>query len=265
MEQKLLEIVGDSIPLICLLIGYTLFKYILPSLKSIKDIFFSKPAPSDKHKGANNININLDQTQNSGIQTQQPQSEVENQTTRILLLQQAKILMAVNTLSSDILREQMECFKKMVRPIKVGYTEIICELLNEAGIENIHFGTYFTNSENFIEICGYHIEATFRGMCKLNHFAEKSNSAFRDIIDTNIFIIDGLLNELLMKRYPQRQLLKDMRKFDTLRADLREALKECFEYSRDIAIDRSDKVKKAVKEYEEQVFLLTGQRYSLDL
>jgi hypothetical protein len=165
----------------------------------------------------------------------------------------------------DILREQMDFFVKQMRSIKIKYTALVCDMLNDAGIEDIDFSTYFTNSENFIEVCGHHVESLYRQMCKENHFSEQSPNEYRNLIDRNIYVIDGVLDELLRKRYPQRQLLKSFNAFEALRTELRSTLKCCFEQARDVAIEKEEKVFEAKEQFEEQITKLTGLKYSLDL
>jgi hypothetical protein len=181
------------------------------------------------------------------------------------LIQQAKNLKALHDIKLDILREQMDFFVKQMRSIKIKYTALVCDMLNDAGIEDIDFSTYFTNSENFIEVCGHHVESLYRQMCKENHFSEQSPNEYRNLIDRNIYVIDGVLDELLRKRYPQRQLLKSFNAFEALRTELSSTLKCCFEQARDVAIEKEEKVFEAKEQFEEQITKLTGLKYSLDL
>ncbi len=248
-----LEKWGEYLAYIALIIVF-FFKTFKSFYSSIKE-FFGKgktPVPSQ-----NTVNVNLDK----------PELLYQNEYQRILylLLQQAKILRALHDIKIDTLKEQMDFFAKQMRSIKIRYTALVCDMLNEAGIDDIHFGTYFTNSENFIEVCGHHIESLYRQMCKENHFSEQSPQEFRESVVRNIYVIDGVLDELLRKRYPQRQLLKSGDKFDLLRIKLTDHLKSCFEQARSVAIDRETKVYKAKEQFEDQITKLTGIKYSLDL
>lgn len=229
-----------------------LFKYI----RDLKD-------DKSKSSSSNNININVDHADHTG---QLPISaDARYQQTLYLLLQQAKIMKAIHYLKSNILGEQMDTFKKTMKPIRLRYTEIICDLLEEAGIENIYFGTYFTNAENFIELCGKYVESTFRQMCKENHFSKKSSAEFRDLVDTNVIIIDGLVNEMMMKRYPQKQLLKNGDRFDDIRDEMKESMEDCFKKCRDIAIEKESRVQEMVTEFQDEIFRVTGNKYVLDM
>lgn len=248
-----LEKVGQHLAYIALIIVffYKTFKSLYGSIKE----FFGKgkkPIPSQ-----NTVNVNFD--------NKELLYQTEYQRILYLLLQQAKILRALNDIKINILREQMDFFNKRMRTLKIKYTTIICEILNEAGIEDINFGTYFTNSENFIEVCGYHIESLYRQMCKENHFSDQTPQEFRELVNRNIYVIDGVLDELLRKRYPQRQLVKSFDKFNLLRVELTDHLKSCFEQARDIAIDKETKVAEAKEQFEDQITKLTGIKYSLDL
>jgi len=253
MLNNELEKIGNYIAYVALVI-VVFFKTFKSLYSSIKEFFGSgkKQVPNQ-----NTVNVNFD---NKELLYQN-----EYQRILYLLLQQAKILRALHDIRVDILREQMDFFAKQMRSIKIKYTALVCDTLNDAGIEDINFGTYFTNSENFIEVCGYHIESLYRQMCKENHFSEQSPNEYRNLIDRNIYVIDGVLDELLRKRYPQRQLLKSFERFEQLRVELRSTLRFCFEQARDVAIDKETKVFEAKKQFEDQITKLTGLKYSLDL
>lgn len=248
-----LEKIGNYIAYIALVIVF-FFKTFKSLYNGIREFFGKgkKPIPSQ-----NTVNVNLD---NKELLYQN-----EYQRILYLLLQQAKILRALNDIKIDTLKEQMNFFAKQMRSIKIRYTALVCDMLNEAGIDDIHFGTYFTNSENFIEVCGHHIESLYRQMCKENHFSEKNPQEFRELIERNIYVIDGVLDELLRKRYPQRQLIKSFDKFEDLRVELRSILRCCFEQARDIAIEKEIKVFGAKERFEKEITDLTGLKYSLDL
>jgi hypothetical protein len=248
-----LEKWGEYLAYIALIIVF-FFKTFKSFYNSIKEFFGKDKAPTPSQ---NTINVNLDK----------PELLYQNEYQRILylLLQQAKILRALHDIKIDTLKEQMDFFAKQMRSIKIRYTALVCDMLNDAGIDDIHFGTYFTNSENFIEVCGHHIESLYRQMCKENHFSDQSSQEFRELIQRNIYVIDGVLDELLRKRYPQRQIIKSFDKFNLLRAELKDHLQSCFEQARDVAIEKETTVFEAKKQFEEQITNLTGLKYSLDL
>lgn len=248
-----LQKIGNYIAYVALIIVF-FFKTFKSLYRSIREFFGKDKAPIPSQ---NTVNVNLD---NKELLYQN-----EYQRILYLLLQQAKILRALNDIKTNILREQMDFFNKRMRTLKIRYTTIICEMLNEAGIGDVNFGTYFTNSENFIEVCGHYIESLYRQMCKENHFSEQSPQEFRESVVRNIYVIDGVLDEFLRKRYPQRQLLKSGDKFDLLRIELTDHLKSCFEQARSVAIDRETKVYKAKEQFEDQITKLAGIKYSLDL
>jgi len=249
--------------------GYAFFNIYKNISKLIKGVG-TKPEATPKSKETGII-VNVDSSSNSPSHPiGQHIDHIEDDPKQpyhiiILLLKQALLSEQVNTHKSRVLHEQMAFFRKSMRPIKIRYTEIVCEILNEAGIDSICFSTYFTNSENFIDVCGIHIEATYRQMCKINHFTTKSNSEFKNTVDTNIIIIDGILNELLMKRYPQRQLLKDISKFDKLRVQLQTTLRESFEFGKQIAKEKETELLQAKKEFEEIVFTITKEEYIIKI
>lgn len=248
-----LEKIGNYLAYLALIL-VVFFKTFKSLYNSIKE-FFRKPSANKSSQ--NTINVNID---NKEVLYQN-----EYQRILYLLLQQAKILRALHDVKGDILREQMDFFAKQMRSIKIKYTSLICEMLNEVGLEDTHFGTYFTNSENFVEVCGHHVESLYRQMCKENHFSDKTPQEFRELTERNIYVIDGVLDELLRKRYPQRQLLKSFERFEQLRVELRSTLRFCFEQARDVAIDKETKVFEAKKQFEDQITKLTGLKYSLDL
>jgi len=248
-----LEKIGNYLAYLALIL-VVFFKTFKSLYNSIKE-FFRKPSANKSSQ--NTINVNID---NKEVLYQN-----EYQRVLYLLLQQAKILRALHDIRVDILREQMGFFAKQMKSIKIKYTALVCDMLNDAGIEDINFGTYFIDFENFIEVCGHHIESLYRQMCKENHFSEQSPNEYRNLIDRNIYVIDGVLDELLRKRYPQRRLLKSFNAFEALRTELRSTLRCCFEQARDVAIDKETKVFEAKKQFEDQITKLTGLKYSLDL
>jgi hypothetical protein len=183
----------------------------------------------------------------------------------ILLLEQNKISNALNNLKIDVLREQMDYFFKHIKNVEMATANIIIELLKEAGIDDISYSTYFSNFENFIEVCRDRINDIFRSMCKENHFSEYSQIEYSELVDRNINIIEGSIKELLRKRYPQREFIKDFKKVYSLQGMIRAGLKDCFEYARDVAIEKKDKVYKAKECFELKVFKVTGQKYSMEI
>lgn len=253
IDEKFLEKIGQysAYGAIIILFFYKTFSVFYKSIKE----FFGKDKTKESSTNTN-VNINLDNNL---------QSQNEYQRILYLLLQQAKILKALHEIKGDILREQMEFFSKQMRSIRIKYTALICEMLSDAGIDDIHFGTYFTNSENFMEVCGHHIESLYRQMCKENHFSEQNQQEFRGLVERNVYVIDGVLDELLRKRYPQRQVLKSFEKFEVLRVELRDTLRCCFEQARNVAMDKEERVYESKERFEEQITKLTGIKYSLDL
>lgn len=259
MNNQDLQLIGERIgeyTAYTLIILFFTIKTIKTIYNSFSDLFKEKKKLKTDDK--NNININV-----GGEVSENVFSKIDPQLILFLLLQQAKILNALNDLGREILAEQMDYFSRQMRSINIRYTSTICEILSEAGIDDVHFGTYFTNAENFIEVCGYHVTSLFRQMCKENHFSEKTPQEFRELVDKNIYVIDGVLDELLRKRYPQRQIIKSMHKFDKIRSDLRSALRLCFDYARDVAVARETKVKQEQKDFEDEIFKLTGRKYSI--
>jgi len=258
MDKDLLQTIGQSAGeyiAYVLVISFFAVKTITTIYTSFKDLFAEKKKAKEKSKS--DININFGDPTSSA-------SRIDPQLILFLLLQQAKILNALNDLSREVLSEQMDYFNRQMRSIKIKYTATICEILSGAGIDDSHYGTYFTNAENFIEVCGYHLTSLFRQMCKENHFSEKSPQEFRELVEKNIYIIDGVLDELLRKRYPQRQIIKSFEKFDYLRIEVRNMLKICFDYGRDISVIREEKVYAEKKDFEKEIHKLTGRKYTVD-
>ena len=248
MEKKILESCGEYTAYI--IIGLVAFiKVLTTSWKSLKDFL------------------------NIGKKTEEIKKEFiiqsfsdDSKYFLYFLLEQNKILKALHDVKSDILKEQMDFFDKQLKAIKINYVTLICDMLNTAGIEKSNFSTYFSNSENFIDLCGYYIKSSYRQMCKDNHFSEHSPIEYRALIDKNIFLIDGIIDELLRKRYPQRQFIKDFdSKYQYLRSSLHDMLKACFEQARDVAIEKETIVYEAKENFEAEVSKATGMKYSLDL
>lgn len=181
------------------------------------------------------------------------------------LLEQGKILKAMHDMRSDILKEQMDYFDKHVQNIKILITNIIVELLKEADIPEDHYMTYFSNFENFMEMCEGKVKGVFRQMCKDNHFSEYSNNDYRDLVNKNIVIVEGTLKELLRKRYPQKDFIKNFDRVNTTQAVIRHGLQDCFEYARDFSTERETKVKQAKECFEKQVSDIIGMKYSLEI
>jgi hypothetical protein len=181
------------------------------------------------------------------------------------LLEQGKILKAMNDMRSDILREQMDYYNRHVINLKVAITNIMVELLRDAGIAEDNYTTYFSNFENFIEVCQSKIQDIYRQMCKDNHFSEYTNLEFKEIVNRNSTIIIGTIAELLRKRYPQKEYIKNFDRIYRVKNSLRTSLEDCFEHARETSINRECKVKKAKECFEEQVSSIIGMNYSLEI
>lgn len=232
--------------------GIKLFKFILPFIKN----FFTK---SPKQTNQVTVNVGKQPTLIFAGEKEDYRSFL------YFLLEQGKILRAMHDMRSDILKEQMDYFNKFIQNIKNSITEIMIELLKEAGLEDFHYVTYFSNFENFIEVCEGKVQLIFRKMCKDNHFSEYSQFEYRELIDKNVRIIEGNLNELLRKRYPQKEFIKNFDRIYESQKTLYIGLKDCFEYARDIAIERETKVKNAKESFEIQVSEIIGMKYSLEI
>jgi hypothetical protein len=181
------------------------------------------------------------------------------------LLEQGKILKAMNDMKSDILREQMDYYNRHMINLKMAITNVMIELLKEAGIAEDSYTTYFSNFENFIEVCEAKIQTMYRQMCKDNHFSDYSNIEFKELIDRNIVILVGTVAELMRKRYPQKEFIKGFERVYKLKHTLKSSLKDCFEHARETSIEKEKKVKEAKTRFEEQVSEIIGMKYSLEI
>lgn len=182
-----------------------------------------------------------------------------------LLLEQGKILKAMHDLRSDVLKEQMDYFRKHTQSIKMNVTNIMVELLRDAGIEDTNFGTYFTNFENFIDVAEIRIEQKYKQMCVDNHFSEYTIKEYSELIDRNICIIEGTIQEVLRRRYPQQKYIKNFDKICEIKNDLNLGLKDCFQFARDVSIEKETKVNNARCIFESKISKIMREEYSLEI
>jgi hypothetical protein len=231
-------------------------KYLFPLIK----IFLAKK--TSKTDVTTNTTVNLNGTP---LSTQDPQITKQEDKFLFYFLEQSKILYALHNLKSEILTEQMDNAKKHSRKIKQELTNIVIDLLKEAGIEDFDYTTYFSNFENFIDYAEREVLDQFEEMCKKNHFSEKSMSEYSELINTNTSLIEESIKDLMRRRYPQRKYIKNFNRVYGIQKDIKESLMDCFEYARKVAIQKEGKVNTAKLCFEIQVSEIIGMKYSLEI
>lgn len=257
MEKQTIETIGQYFASI--VIGlYAFIKGVQKGYNALKDFFIKK---EQKQESKVTVNVGSTITPSSDFKA----SKEDYRYFLYFLLEQGKINKAMHDLKSDVLKEQMEYFFKHVQNMKLVYNSIIIDLLKDAGIDDIHFGTYFSNFENFMEVCESKITTLYRRMCKDNHFIEYSQQEYKDLVDRNINILEGSLSELLRKRYPQREFIKNFQKIYETRILMLNGFKDCFEQARDIALEKSQKVLLAKCNFEKRVSEIIGEPFSLEI
>jgi hypothetical protein len=235
---------------------YAIVKVFQYFYKYVKEIL-----PTKKDKKDDGIVVNV----SNGLPILPKSSSEDFRYFLYLLLEQNKILRASHDIKSDTLKEQMEFYKKHSKNIKMFAIELMIKLLDDAGIDDTGFGTYFSNFENFIDVCESRCEATFKEMCIDNHFSERNNQEFRELIIKNIVIMEGTINDLLRRRYPQREFIKNFNSIYTLCDIVRRSLEDCFEFARDISMEKEEKVRCAKNAFEKQISEIIGIKYSVDI
>jgi len=258
MDEQTAKSIGENIAYIVL--GFAAFLNIFKYFYSWIKEFFNKKKEDKKNKDSE-VNINI---LNSPIDTSFKLSNDDYRCFLYFLLEQSKLLKSINELNSIILKEQMDYLHKHIQSIKIIVTDIMMTLLKDAGISDIHYGTYFTNFENFMEICETNVQVSFRQMCRNTHFLKYSISEYKDIVDTNILLIEGSLRELLRKRYPQKDNIKNFNKIYQTQSRIHTELKDCFDYARDVSIAFEAKLKSTKDCFEKEVSKVIGVEYTLD-
>jgi hypothetical protein len=266
MESIDFKATGECLAYIIIIL-ISFFKVFKTSYTYLSDIFGwgekKNKEEEEDDENKNQINVNV----NSGYAYSTIPKAIQDDYKSFLyfLLEQNKILKAIHDVKSDILKEQMDYYMKHSKNIKMFAIENMIKLLEEAGITDTYFGTYFSNFENFIEVCESRCEGLYRQMCKENHFTSKSQQEFKDLVDKNITFLEGTINDLLRRRYPQKDYIKNFDKVYSLCERIRENLKDCFEFARDIAKEKETKVNTAKEGFEKQISEIIGMKYSLDI
>jgi hypothetical protein len=235
-------------------VAYAFFKIFQNIFQFLKKVLNKE---SSSPKGGNVI-VNVDKNDPAVTIT----STVELSVLVSLLFEYSRVLESIHEMKSEILREQMSYFTKHSDAIKIKCHEVIADLLKQANIESIHFGTYFTNFENFIDVVDAKTTVTIRNMCKDNHFSQYSNIEFKSLVNKNITIIEGNIMELFRKRYPQREYIKDFGKIREITTMLRNSLQECFDKAREIAIEKEQQVESMKDAFECEVSKVIGKKFS---
>jgi len=181
------------------------------------------------------------------------------------MLEQSKILRALHDLPTDVLKEQMEYFNRHLQNTKVAVTKIMVGLLIDEGIDELDYTTYFSNFENFMEVCEERVKQMFRRMCKDNHFAKYSSLEFKELCSRNTIIIEGLIKEQLRNRYPQRLRINNFSKLNTSQGMIRTGIKASFEHAREVSLDKEQKIKEITDAFEKQMSIVLGAPYSLEI
>ena len=132
-------------------------------------------------------------------------------------------------------------------------------------IEDVYFGTYFSNFENFMDMCENAVRLEFRQMCRENGFSQYNTVDYRVLVGDNITLLEGLISGLLRKRYPQKEYINNFKKLYKIANDIKSGFKDCFENARNVAVIREAVVKKDIEEFDCKIFNLTGEHYHLKL
>jgi hypothetical protein len=229
-------------------------KYLIPFI--VKNFLNKKTSKTDVTVNLNNCATPI--TEFTG-------SKQDFKSMLILFLNQGKILTAMHNLKPDILEEQKNYFNRHRQNIKMMATNIIVELLKEANIDESLITTYFSNFENFSEVCEIRVLNKYEEMCKDNHFAEYNEKDYRELVDRNIFIIENILGDLLRKRYIQREYIKNFKRVYELHPSIQAGLRDCFDQAREVAIEKAKKVNEAKTCYEAEVSDILGMKFSLEI
>ena len=243
---------------ILLLMG--LWKFIKEVFPIIKNFLSSKTSKTDV---TTTVNFNggtpiMPATEFTG-------SKQDFQSMTIFFLTQGKILSAMHNLKPDIWKEQKDYFNRHRQNIKMVATNIIVELLKEAGIDDTHLTTYFSNFENFSEVCEIRVLNKYEEMCRDNHFAEYSEKDYKELVNRNIFIMENILGDLLRKRYLQREYVKNFKRLYDIKPLMQNSLKDCFEQAREVSMEKAKKVQEVKECYEKEVSAVLGIKYSLEI
>ena len=256
MEKSTLELVGQwSAYLVVIIVAfvkvvYTVYQY----FKNFKIIIKDK----DKNKDKDSFTVNVN-TPISSSNLIVDKNELDHPF--YFLLEQGKILTAIEELQSSILKEQLDYFSKYIKTIEVIAIKNMIGILSSANLDDNLYITYFSNFENFLTICSYEIISEFRHMCKTNHFSEYSVEGFRELSKRNIIIIEGTIIELLRTKYPQHENIENFKKLYEMKYMIRDALKDCFQYSRNISIEKIQKINETINCFETKVFTSFGSKY----
>lgn len=257
MDKSILENIGQY-GAYTFVIVVSFIKIFTSSYSFIKDLIKGKEITKDKSNVVVNVNSNPESDEHFDSKNNWGKA-------LILLLDQSRILGAMYSLKSDILKEQMDYYAKFSQRIKIQSVEVMVELLKDAGIDDVHYGTYFSNFENFIEMCENMVRLEFRQMCRENGFAQYNTNDYRILINNNIVLLEGLIMDLLRKRYTQKEYIRNFKKIYRIANDLRIGFKDCFENARNVAVERENSVKKDIDEFDCKIFNMTGEHYCLKI
>ena len=259
MEKSTLELVGQwSAYLVVIIVAfakviYTIYQYFKNFKSGNKD--------KDKDKDRDTFTVNVNTPLSSNLINDK--SELDHPF--YFLLEQEKILTTIEELHSSILKEQIDYFSKYVKTIEVTAVKIMINILSSANLADNLYITYFSNFENFLTICSYEIKSEFRHMCKTNHFSEYSIEGFKELSKRNIIIIEGTIVELLRTKYPQHEVIENFNKLYEMKPMIRTALKDCFQYSRNISFERIQKINETITCFETKVSTTFGAKYAIKI
>lgn len=240
------------------------------AFKIIQNLYsFFKEFKEKKQKDTTSITVNVGDKLLSSHQSQQQQQQQIDYTALLYILsEQVKIHNAILNMHSNILKAQMDYYKRYSQNILAELSGAMNSLMDAVGIDNDldYCVTYRANFYNFIESTENKVEAQFRHMCKDNHFADYNDKEFRELIDRHIKIFDKLIQDLLLTRFIQRQFIKN---FDEVMCPkyplIIEALKDCLTYARDVSIKEKNRVEQAKLTFEKKVEDLVGQKFTLTI
>ena len=256
MEKQALETIGQSGAALALAWGL---------IKSIPKIYtFVKGFFSKEEKTTVTVNVGTPQTPSCNHPDITSFKDDYRQFL-YFLLEQGKILRAMHDMKGEILKEQMDYFDKEILSFKMLVTNTIMELLRDADIEDLHYTTYFSNFENFMDMSESKIKELYRQRCKDLKFSDYSISDFRDAANKHVKYITDLSSSLLRTRYPQRKFIKNFTKIYELKTQLEISLFDCLETARDIYTEKEKRVSEARACFEKQVTEIMGIPYSLEI
>jgi hypothetical protein len=177
-----------------------------------------------------------------------------------LLLQQNFSMSSIWRIKDvEILREQMSYIEDRLDIVLLNLETVFCKYMaTEKSGQNYMCSPEYLSFRMLIEVLKNRLLSRMRGMCKENHFIEKSDKEFKEYADIHFRILVDTFHQAISMFSPAKAFLRCEEHIKSTNRDLEIFINESLYRARDIAGSRDTMIKKIQNEFDASCVKVLG-------